>query len=412
MTSSESLRVCFCTHRLPYPAVSGGKREVLEMIDGLVEYGVDVTVVSFVGPDHEAAEMERALGCTVRPIPGLPDRNWKNVIRNLLSPDPLPVMKARNDAYLDAVRDQLDDADVVHLHELQISYLAAELPDDVPTVVRLANVKHEIYRQFARHTTHPGKAAYAYLQFLKTRRFETRLPGTTDRTLTITPEDRRRLLDNGATGRIKVVPASVDVSEYGPVDHDPVSMTVTFFGSMNYHPNEDAATWFADEVYPQLRDRFGDLQFEIVGKDPTAPVRALDDRDGITVTGFVDDLQSAVSRAAVVVLPIRVGTGVRMKALHAMAMGKPIVSTTVGIQGIEVDDGTHVSVADAPDDFAAAVRVLLTEPDRQHRYRKNARELVERAYTWDVITDRLVTQYREVLAADESVESHMTAEET
>jgi glycosyltransferase involved in cell wall biosynthesis len=168
---------------------------------------------------------------------------------------------------------------------------------------------------------------------------------------------------------------------------------------MDYHPNEDAVLWFAREVMPVIRRRRSDVTFEVVGKDPSEDVRALDDREDVRVTGFVEDLGEHVARAAVVVLPIRVGTGIRMKALHAMAMGKPLVSTTLAVQGIAVEDGEHASLAEEdPAAFAEAVLGLLEDPDRQTRYRERARELVERDHDWPTITDQLEGFYEGVVA--------------
>lgn len=393
------MNVCFCTHRLPYPPVAGGRRETYKLVESLGAEGHDVDLVTYANDPDRVAEMEAAAGCAVHGVPGLPDRTPGNLLRNLVSSDPLPVTKADTSAFREAVVERARDADVAHLHALQTSFLAADETLPAPTVVRFNNVKYEIYRQFARFTDNPAKAAYAYLQYHKTRAYERSVPAASDLTLTITPEDRERLTGNGADERIDVLPAGVDPSEFDLLAHEPEpdSAVVTFFGSMDYHPNEDAVLWFVREVLPRLRDRRPDVAFEVVGKDPPRKVRALDERDDVRVTGFVEDLGEHVERADVVVLPIRVGTGVRMKALHAMAMGKPLVSTPLAVQGIAVTDGRHASLAEAPTAFAGAVFDLLDDPDRQARYRRNARELVEREHDWPTITRRLERFYGAVM---------------
>jgi glycosyltransferase involved in cell wall biosynthesis len=392
------MNVCFCAHRLPYPPLAGGKRETFKLVEGLTAEGHTVDLVAYSDDPDLASEMESTVGCAVHTVPGAPDRTPANLLRNLFSRDPLPVMKADTDEFREAVAERARNADVAHLHALQTAFLAADDALAAPTVVRFNNVKYEIYRQFARYTDNPAKAAYAYLQYYKTRAYERSVPSTSDLTLTITPEDRERLVVDGGAGRIDVLPAGVDPSEFDLLAHDPGSTVVTFFGSMDYHPNEDAVLWFVRNVLPLIRERRSDVTFEVVGKDPSREVRALDDRPDVRVTGFVEDLGERVAKAGVVVLPIRVGTGIRMKALHAMAMGKPLVSTPLGVQGIDVIDGRHVSLADEPEAFARAVLDLLADPDRQARYRNDARALVEREHDWPTITDRLEDFYETVIA--------------
>jgi glycosyltransferase involved in cell wall biosynthesis len=393
------VNVCFCAHRLPYPPLAGGKRETFKLAEGLGAAGHTVDLVTYCDDESLAAEMEAEADCRIHTVPGLPDRTPANLLRNVVSPDPLPIMKADRPEFRETVRTQARDADVVHLHALQTSFLADDDSLDAPTVIRFNNVKYEIYRQFARFTDNPAKAAYAYLQYYKTKGYERSIPAESDLSLAITPEDRERLLADGLTADVDVLPAGVDPSEFDVLAHDTDSSVVTFFGSMDYHPNEDAVLWFVEQVLPLIRNHRSDVTFEVVGKNPSDAVRALDDRDDVTVTGFVDDLGEHVARAAVVVLPIRVGTGIRMKALHAMAMGKPLVSTPLGVQGIAVRDGQHASLAgeNAPSEFASAVLQLLQNPEKQMQYRTAARELVERDHDWSTITTSLEDFYERVV---------------
>lgn len=392
------MKVCFCVHRLPYPPVGGGKRETYKFIEGLADRGHDVEVVAYGDDPDRADEMERRVGCSLTLVPGLPDRTPSNLARNLLSTAPLPVTKARTGRFERAARRGAERADVLHLHALQTSFLASALDVDVPTVLRFNNVKFEIYRQFAGRARNPAKACYAYLQYAKTRRFEASIPGSCDLALTITDEDRQLLLERGAPGPVDVLPAGVDVARFSPSGIAPDERTVTFFGSMDYHPNEDAAIRFADDVFPRIRREFADATFEIVGKNPSRAVQRLGDRDGIRVTGFVESIRDYVERATVIVLPIRVGTGVRMKALHAMAMGKPIVSTPLGVQGIRIEDGRHAVVADADAAFVRSVTDLLADPDRRERYGREAREFATANHDWSTILPQLEAYYETVTA--------------
>lgn len=394
------MRICFCVHRLPYPPQSGGKMETFRLIEGLSERDHDVTVVSYCNDPELAMEMETETGCTVRTVPGSPNRTYRNLFRNVFSSQPLPVMKARTDEYRAEVHSCLPKADILHLHALQTSFLASDLDTRVPTVIRFNNVKSEIYKQFSDYSSNPAKSVYAYLQYLKTKRYEGVIPAQSTLSLTITPEDKGRLESYGARGNIEVLPAGVDPVRFATSDSDPDKRLITFFGSMDYHPNEDAAVWFTNKIFPQIRDEDQTTMLEIVGKNPSGAVSSLGELENVRVTGFVDDISEHVARASVVVIPIRVGTGVRMKVLHAMAMGKPIVSTTVGLQGIEAVDGQHTAIADTEQEFAAKVNELLAKPDLQERYARNARNLIEENHNWSTILTKLEGYYRR-LTTDE-----------
>lgn len=392
------MNVCFCTAQIPYPPIAGGRVETYRLVEGLVDAGHDVTVVAAGDPDT-GAEMAAESGADVRTVDHDRSQRPGQLVRNLATSDPLPVMKFREGPYADEVRETLGSSpfDVLHLHTLQTSFLARDLDVSIPRVVRLTNVKSLIFRQFASYTSNPAKAAYSYLQYRKTRRYERGITAHADVTLAITNDDRDFLRDLGAPGRVETLPAGIDVSRFDEAlaveDGEPV---VTFFGSMDYHPNEDAALWFTDEIWPEIRASHPEAALELVGKGPSEELRALADDPSVTVTGFVDDITEWVARASVVAIPIRVGTGVRIKILHAMAMGKPVVSTSAGIQGIEVTDGVQARVRDDPSVFAGAVTDLLERPEDRAEIGRAARTYVDTNHGTDAICENLVATYEEV----------------
>ncbi|WP_254538275.1 glycosyltransferase [Halomarina litorea] len=399
---TRPLTVCFCTARLPYPPVSGGTVETFRTVERLAGAGHDVTVVAYCDDRKRAREMAEAAGCRVVPVPGLPDTTPWTLARNLVSPYPHAVMKSRTDRYRRAVEGVLreEPVDVVHLHTFQVSALASDLSTTVPVVVRFTNVKSELYRQFAGYTDNPAKAAYATLQYRKARRYEPRVVAASDRTLAITDEDATRLRRGRPVddGTVDVLQTGFDPQPPGDAAAPPAGRpTVTFFGSMDYHPNEDAAVWFAEEVFPAVRRADGDAVFEVVGANPTDRVRALTDHEGVRVTGFVEDIDAYVDRATVVVVPVRIGTGVRIKLLHAMARGKAVVSTPVGAQGVGVEDEVHLRLAERPEQFAVAVRDLLADPETRRTYGESARDLVDREYRWSRVVERLEQQYERLV---------------
>src|SRR5207253_1854376 len=196
-----------------------------------------------------------------------------------------------------------------------------------------------------------------------------------------------------------VVPNAVDVDFFHPdptgVPPDP--MTLVFFGSINYQPNTDGLLFFLREILPRLKARYPGIKLRIVGQQPPPEIQARAD-DGVEVTGLVDDVRPYIERATVIIAPLRIGGGTRFKILEAMAMGKAVVSTTIGAEGIEVHDGSDILLADEPETFAAQIGRLLDDAALRHRMGATARSLIEQRYSWSASVGRLEEFHAELLA--------------
>ena len=242
-----------------------------------------------------------------------------------------------------------------------------------------------------------AKAAYSLVQWWRLRRFERRACETSDHVIAVSERDRLALasLAPGAAGRIVLLPNGVDTEYWSPsadYDQDSASLSeysLVFDGTMHFRPNVDAVIWFAEEIWPLVRASRPDLRFYIVGRNPTAQVRALASLPGVTVTGTVDDARAWVAGATVYVVPLRMGGGTRLKVLQAMAMERAIVSTPVGAEGIAVERGEHMLLASSPKSFARATLDLLADPPRRASMGRAARKVVEAQYAWPVVLPAL-----------------------
>jgi len=159
--------------------------------------------------------------------------------------------------------------------------------------------------------------------------------------------------------------------------------SIAFSGVMDYPPNVDAAVYFANEIFPRIRREVAAAQFHVVGKDPNAEVRSLGRRKGVVVTGTVPDVKEYLRRVQVYVCPMRLGAGMKMKVLEAMAVSLPVVSTTRGAEGMDFVAGREFIAADEPAEFAAGVIRLLGDERLREEYGRWGRQAVERKYTWD-----------------------------
>ncbi len=192
--------------------------------------------------------------------------------------------------------------------------------------------------------------------------------------------------------RTAVVPNGVDVDEFTVNEGSAEPDVLLFFGAINYYPNQEAVTYFIDHVFPKIKQRRPQTKFRILG--PGAPESVLARQgNGIEILGMVDDVGPHIERATAVVVPLRIGGGTRLKIVEAMAKGKPIISTRLGAEGIDVKHGENVLLADEPDDFAREVERVLADPELAARLGRNGRTLVEQRYSWRSIVQGLERFY-------------------
>jgi glycosyltransferase involved in cell wall biosynthesis len=226
-------------------------------------------------------------------------------------------------------------------------------------------------------------------------RYERRTLERFDGVLAVSDADRQTFsgLYPGAIRQpVHVVPTGVDTEYFAPAatpQPAPCGSHLIFTGSMDWLPNEDAMQYFCRDILPLIRAEQPDVTLAIVGRTPTPAVKRLADEHGVTVTGRVDDVRPYMNDAAVYIVPLRIGGGTRLKIFEAMAMGKAVVSTTVGAEGLPVTDGTHVMLADEPRTFAAAVVALLRDPNRRRQLETAARALVVEHYDWSAVAGSL-----------------------
>ena len=240
-------------------------------------------------------------------------------------------------------------------------------------------------------------ALYSLIQWKKLSRYEAMVCRLADRVVAVSQADKAALQRLVPDLEVTVVPNAVDVEYYTSAGIQPLPLpphSLVFTGKMDFRPNVDAVRWFCQEVLPLVRRQMPDVQFYIVGQSPHRRVLRLADDPAVTITGYVDDVRPYIAGACVYVIPLRIGGGTRLKVLEAMAMGKPIVSTSLGCEGFEgLVPGRELLVGDTPAEFAQRVIELLDDAPRRERLGRAARCFVEEQYDWRLIVPKLEQVY-------------------
>lgn len=228
------------------------------------------------------------------------------------------------------------------------------------------------------------KGLRAMLDLYRLEVYEFAMYREMDKIITLTPEEREGLLRYTPDLDIDVVPHGVDTERFSPVSPGQQEMSVAFLGNYPHDPNRDAVMYFIKEIWPHLKKTFPDVKFYVIGRDPTLDILTAAEKDpNIVVTGTVEDVRDYLKRARVFVAPIRLGKGFRGKILEAMAMAIPVVTTSLGAEGIPVEDMSNIVIADDTETFVERIARLLKDEDLYGRVSRGARTLVEKRFSWE-----------------------------
>jgi polysaccharide biosynthesis protein PslH len=274
---------------------------------------------------------------------------------------------------------------------------------DAPKILFAHNVEARIWRRHFDLARNPIWKAVWWREFWTTARMERKYARAAEHVITVSEADRTDFCKFTDASKVTAIPTGVDVDYFQPLPALEEPNSIVFTGSMNWLPNEDGIIFFAQKILPIIRQTIPNVVLWVVGRTPSPAVKKLGENDSsIRVTGAVEDVRPCMGRGSVYVCPLRVGGGTRLKIFEAMAMGKAIVSTTIGAEGLPVTHGKDLLLADEPGDFAERVIQLLRNESLRNQLGSSARNLVKQHYSWrrvaadcEAVFDRVVQEYAE-----------------
>ena len=327
-----------------------------------------VVSVPFQAPKAGSAGFARAMG-----------RSW-------LSPLPVDLWKWRSPEVRRTVRDVAARArpDVIVADFL---LGVQNVPADLGPVVHFShNVEYQIWRRLHAVEPQPLRKMLLAVEWRKMRQAERNACRSAALTVAVSADDRDRLAAEAPGATVVDVPTGVDVEYFKPAGIPEVRGRLVFSGAMDWYPNEDGILHFISTTLPLVRRARPDVTVTVIGRSPSERLRKVAAENAVTVTGTVDDVRPHVAEGELYIVPLRVGGGTRLKIFEALAMGKPVLSTTVGAEGLAVENGRHLMLADGEQAFAAAAVRLLADADRRRALAGEGRRLVEEQYSWRQVT--------------------------
>jgi glycosyltransferase involved in cell wall biosynthesis len=268
----------------------------------------------------------------------------------------------------------------------------------VPKVLFTHNVEAAIWRRHYEVASNPIWKAISWREWRKMEAAEHRYLRLADRVLTVSETDRDAFAGFLDPGKLTVIPTGVNVDYFQPLQVEEIANSLVFTGSMDWFPNEDAIFYFVDAILPLIQQQCPAVTLEVVGRSPSRKMQALAEREkSVRLTGWVEDVRPFVARGSICIVPLRIGGGTRLKIFEAMAMSKAVVSTAVGAEGLPVQAGENILLADTPQDFANSVVSLLHDPEERKRMGASARVLVQEKYSWPKIAESFARALHDIV---------------
>jgi glycosyltransferase involved in cell wall biosynthesis len=395
VTRSTRTRVLWVTDEPPDRSLGGGNIRQAMLLDALRDR-IEVTLLLTGRLDDEmtrrhVAEVLELRRPRPRPLHSHTRRRLHHTWRAIARRRPSELVDAvRVRRIIRPVLNQLsDDFDAVLVHHL---HLAPLLPARrrVPWLLHLFDVSSERMRQELANERGRRQRWLLGRDVAKAARYEERAAVEYDGLVLVSDRDAGAVAGPSlerARGPVVVVPNGVDVWAIAPTPL-PAAPNILLPASFSYRPNVLGAVWFCDDVLPLVRAEVPEVQFHLVGRQPVDEVVALASRPGVQIHADVPVMAPWLARSRVVVVPLHIGTGTRLKALEAMAAGRPVVGTSIGLEGLGVSDGRHARIADDPANMADAVVELLRCDATAQRLAASGRRLVEERYSWDDLAAR------------------------
>jgi glycosyltransferase involved in cell wall biosynthesis len=400
------MKLLFLANTCPLPATNGLTMRSSSVLSALSALGHRVFLLSFVEAEPPE-EIHRDLARLCFGYKFLksdfanvssPGQYWSR-LKNLWRSSPYGLLRygsaAMRNQVLELLQQERFDAIVCDTID-SIIHLPADA--DVPVIVNNHNVEHLILERYLPHEHNPAKKLYGWLEAKKLRRWEAQACSRGRMVWVCSGFDREVLQQLCPGVHFEVVPNAIDTDSYVPSAAAVREPVVLYSGGMDWYPNRDAVKFFVHEVLPGLERQVPNVQFVVAGRAPSADFRRRVECRNVTFTGTVPDMRPEIARAAVCVVPLRIGSGTRLKILEAAALSKPVVSTSLGSEGLEFIPGKEIAIADEPSAFAARITELLGDPELSLQMGRAARAKVCAKYGFDSLRHAIASSLETTFA--------------
>lgn len=394
-------KVLFVSARLPYPTLEGHQIRAFGILKQLSN-DFDIHLLSLLR-EGESIDRSNNLGELCKSIKGVEVESGvfsavSAGINAILQNKPLVVTKYVTKKLRKNFLQQIEEIkpDIIHLDLLPLAGLIDLIPEGVKVVINEHNLESDLIRQKLK-TLNSFVLQLIYQREYKTlSKFEARVCQHVDLVLACSERDAEGLSSIGARN-VHCIPNGVDAKRLQPDNSNKLKKTLVFLGGMGWYPNRLGIIWFLDKVFPLILKQDPDITLQIIGNPEPLIIIPNAINENVERLGFVDDFIPYVQQATLMIVPLSVGSGTRLKVVEGLALGKCMVSTTKGAEGVGLTHGVDILFADTPEQFSAEVLGVVNSVERVLLIENNARKLADSVYDWDVIGEKLFILYKELV---------------
>lgn len=388
-----------------WPITSGGRLRSFHILHALSQHNELTVLTTHTATENGLELSEQLPRCTVDSfLLTAPKHNSKRFLSFLaaswLSPLPVDIYKFQ----CAALRERAESLLATEQFDVCIADFLTAVPNTpvtttTPVILFSHNVEYMIWQRLFENEKSRARRFLLAIETRKMRSYETFACNTTAATIAVSDKDAQMLQKTSPRARISSVPTGVDIDFFKPdTDIEPLANSLVFSGSMDWQPNEDAMLFFMQSILPIIRADIPTATLSIVGRNPSELLRKVAKQCDVNISGTVPDIRPWLSRASVYIVPLRIGGGTRLKIFEALAMAMPVISTTIGAEGLELSDGIHLQRADSPEEFASQVIALLGDETRRQALGAAGRLLMETHYGWNRVAQHFEDLCREAIS--------------
>lgn len=398
------MKILQVSHKYPFPPKDGGTIAVINLAQSLAQFGNEVTLLAMCTPKHgninpeEATSFYRQLltvyvDTTIKPL--------KLFFNLLFSKLPYNAQRFISNDFKKRLIGLIthEKFDIIQLEGLYLMPYASEIRKytRVPVVLRSHNIEHEIWKRITANTHNLLK--YAYLRILARRLRAFELSYINQYDMLVTMSERDQLIYSGM-GNVKpchVMPVTVHLPSLNKGYHTTYKKGLFFIGSLDYMPNQEGVIWFIEKVWKKYFQNRKDIQFHIAGRNAPENLKKYFRQQPVMYFGEIDDAKQFMLEGGIMVSPVFSGSGIRVKIIEAMGYGIPVVSTSIGAEGLDVTNTINIMIADNPEEFANAVNKLLENQSFFAKIGENAKKYISEKMDSHKLTKDLLTFYQKNL---------------
>jgi polysaccharide biosynthesis protein PslH len=403
------MNILVVCRELPYPLNTGYKIRTFNLIKRL-SIGNCISIICFDTGNISAEDiliMQRYCE-TIKIVPLIKLSKIgqiPNILKLIISGEPLSTKYVQSEIMKSEIYKKLEskEIDLIHFDD---PYMTKNFDFKNRSLVKTTVTYHDIdsnkFKEIFSLERNILRKILLLMDVILLKKWQQELSKNVDMSLVMSESDANILNKDKTVSNITVIPNGVDIEEFPFTKANTQNITISYFGNMEYFPNQDAVIYFFEQILPTIVQKIPEAKFLVVGRNPSLTVQSLAKDTNTIVTGTVDSVIPHYINSSICIVPLRAGGGTRLKILEAMAIGRPVVSTTIGCEGLDVMGGENILIADTPAQFAEKVIQLIGDKQLYQRLANNGRQLVEDRYSWDKIAEKLSAVYEEIVLKQKS----------